>query len=667
MQSTSENNPDPFISDDALFDGYAVTPSSGGVVLDDFFGFRRAVLWRKNKAPPPERLLAAPSYLGVAVTRRRLILALAVCAFVTVELIVRAASLQIIQPNRYRLLAEGNRVRSVPLPAERGKLLDRRGTILVQNAPSLSLLIIPGELGANDAARSLALERIAERIGGGIPLDLRQFLLEVRGPDSRSAHVIKTGLAQEEVVKLSLADRELPGVVLRLDAERFVAKEANGQSFGHLLGYLGRISGAELGAARAAGYQRNDAIGKIGAEAGLEPLLRGTPGRRLLEVDARGRVVSVVSEDKNTPGATVELSIDAKAELFLERTLARHAAAAGAARAAAVALDPESGEVIALVSLPGFNPDLFARGISEADYRTLTEDRNKPLFNRAIAGTYPSGSTIKPILAAAALDTGIITPHTTIRSTGGITYAGRWFFPDWKAGGHGSTDVFKAIAESVNTFFYTIGGGTASFEGLGPERIAAAAKKFGLGRRLGIDLPGEAEGLIPTPDWKQKNRDEQWFIGDTYHLSIGQGDVLVTPLQMAAATAAIANGGTLYRPRLVHAVREPLDQGYKTIASEILDPHVASPESLAIVRRGMRQTVTAGTAQSLGGLPVAVAGKTGTTEWNDRARPHAWFTGFAPYDNPKIVITILIESAGEGSSIAVPVAREFLGWYFSQK
>lgn len=661
-----ENNPDPFTGDIPSFEGHSLQQPERGTTLDDFFGFRHGASWRRERAPRPEQLLATPSYLGVAVPRRSLLITLIAAAVLLTGLGFRAATLQLIRPSRYRLLAEGNRIRTLPLPAARSKLYDRTGMSIVENVPSLSLLVIPAEWGGREKDRYAALSHIATRIGGGIPDELRQYLVATRGADAKNAYVVKTGLSQEEVVRVRLLEQELPGLVVSLDARRSITPQASGPSFGHLLGYLGRIAESEISDTSAKGYQRNDVIGRTGIEASLEPLLRGSPGRRLLEVDTRGRVVATISEEKPVAGVSVQLTSDVRAQQFLERTLERHAAAAGSSKAAAVALDPRNGEVIALVSLPGFDPNVFARGITDLEFRSLAEDRNQPLFNRAIAGTYPSGSTIKPILAAAALDADVITPRTTIRSTGGITYAGRWFFPDWKAGGHGSTDVFKAIAESVNTFFYTIGGGTASFEGLGPERIAAAAKKFGLGRRLGIDLPGEAEGLIPTPDWKQKNRNEQWFIGDTYHLSIGQGDVLVTPLQMALATAAIANGGTLYRPRLVHAVRETLDQEYKTIASEILDQRVASPESLEIVRRGMRQTVTVGSAQSLAGLPVTVAGKTGTAEWNDRARPHAWFTGFAPYENPEIVITVLIESAGEGSRVAVPVVREFLGWYFSR-
>jgi penicillin-binding protein 2 len=249
-------------------------------------------------------------------------------------------------------------------------------------------------------------------------------------------------------------------------------------------------------------------------------------------------------------------------------------------------------------------------------------------------------------------------------STGGIA-VGQWFFPDWKAGGHGRTDVVKAIAESVNTFFYAIGGGWSDIVGLGPDRLAAWLERFGWGSELGIDLPGEASGVVPTPAWKAKRSTEPWYIGDTYHMAIGQGDILVTPLQVAAATAAIANNGTLYQPQMVAAIADSSGK-LQPVAPRVLADRLASSDVLALVRRGMRSTVTDGSAQRLKTLPVEAAGKTGTAQVS-KGEPHAWFSAFAPYDHPKIVLAIVVEHGGEGSSVAVPVADDVLRWWAQRR
>ena len=262
--------------------------------------------------------------------------------------------------------------------------------------------------------------------------------------------------------------------------------------------------------------------------------------------------------------------------------------------------------------------------------------------------------------AVAALETGVITPQSTVMSTGGIN-VGQWFFPDWKAGGHGRTDVVKAIADSVNTFFYAIGGGWGEIVGLGPDRLAAWLERFGWGKTLGIDLPGEANGLVPSPAWKAQHSSEPWYIGDTYHMAIGQGDILVTPLQVAAATAAIANGGTLYRPRLVAAIGDG-SGALKPIPLQVINDRLVSPEVIKVVHEGMRSTVTDGSARRLMTLPITVAGKTGTAQVAS-GLPHAWFTAFAPLSNPQIVLAIVIEHGGEGSAVAVPVAEEVLQWW----
>jgi penicillin-binding protein 2 len=268
------------------------------------------------------------------------------------------------------------------------------------------------------------------------------------------------------------------------------------------------------------------------------------------------------------------------------------------------------------------------------------------------------------VISIAALEEKIIDERTSFLSTGGIRI-GQWFFPDWKAGGHGITDVRKAIAESVNTFFYYIGGGYQDFIGLGVEKIVKYAKLFGLGAQSGIDLPGESAGFLPTEEWKEKVKGEAWYIGDTYHMAIGQGDVLVTPLQVANYTAVFANGGKLYRPHLVKEILSGNDKPIREVETVPVRENFVSNYNMNIVRQGMRQTVTGGSARSLSTLPVTVAGKTGTAQWSSQKANHAWFTGFAPYENPQIIITVLVEEGVEGSTISVPIAKEVLEWYFA--
>jgi penicillin-binding protein 2 len=284
----------------------------------------------------------------------------------------------------------------------------------------------------------------------------------------------------------------------------------------------------------------------------------------------------------------------------------------------------------------------------------------EPLFNRVAGGSYPPGSTIKPLLAAAGLAEGIISPETSWLSTGGIR-VGQWFFPDWKAGGHGATDVKKALAESVNTFFYRLVGGDEGQSGLGPETAGEYLRAFSWGEITGIDLPGEVVGLVPTPAWKEETKHERWYVGDTYHLAIGQGDVLASPLQIAVATAAIANGGNVPTPFLVE--RQRTFAGNDVSHSPQLRSMPVAEQHLQTVREGMRQAVTAGSARRLLSLPISVAGKTGTSQFGGGDETHAWFTSFGPYEKPDLVVTVLLERAGGGEEAAVPIAEQIWRWW----
>ncbi len=374
-----------------------------------------------------------------------------------------------------------------------------------------------------------------------------------------------------------------------------------------------------------------------------------------------GRETSIITKEDPLNGANLILSIDATLTAKIEQIL--EARLGTSARASVIVMNPQNGEIFSLVSVPTFDSNAFAHGISSEQYNSLLQDPNQPLFNRAIGGSFASGSTFKPVVAAAALAEGIIDSNTSFISTGGIQ-VGLWTFYDWKAGGHGVTNVTRALSESINTFFYYIGGGYENFVGLGVERIMSYAQRFGFGHALGIDIPGEGNGFLPSKAWKEEQKGERWYIGDTYNVSIGQGDLLVTPLQIASMTSVVANGGILYQPHVGHALE--IDDWEQKTEPIILDDSVVDNQAIQIVREGMRQAVISGSARRLSSLPVTSAGKTGTAQWSSTRQTHAWFTGFAPYENPEIAITVMVEEGGSGDVVAVPIAYDILEWWFTQ-
>jgi penicillin-binding protein 2 len=431
---------------------------------------------------------------------------------------------------------------------------------------------------------------------------------------------------------------------------------------GHLLGYLGKTSPEELQKQTNELRTPTDLIGRAGIESFFEKELRGKPEVVTKEVDANGHEVRKLLSAPLEKGNDAVLTLSLDAQTKLEEVLQNHLKLEHKQKAAAIALDPRTGEILALVSLPGFMATDFSSG-SREKVQKLFDDPSEPLFNRAISGVYPSGSVIKPILALAALEEHIVTPATKFLSTGGLKL-GNSFFPDWKAGGHGWTDLTSALAWSVNTYFYIIGGGLEDRPGLGLALIEKYFGKFFLGKKSGIELPSEAEGFYPIEE-SLKEKGEHWYTGDTYNLSIGQGKIGVTPLQIALVTSVFANGGTLFKPTLIHSWigSDGREQIQKPV---VLTSSLGSATSLESVRRGLRAAVQYGSAQKLGSLRVPAAGKTGTAQWKKGASPHSWFTAFAPYKNPEIVITVFVEEGGEGSGIALDVAKEFLEWYFSK-
>jgi penicillin-binding protein 2 len=595
-------------------------------------------------------------FLSLSLSTKKLKFFLLFLLFGVMVLFGKSFYLQVIKGEHYFALAEDNRIRTKYIKASRGVFYDRNSNPLVHNISGFSIFITPADLPRNDLERDMVLQHVSDI--AEISLDeLKEKINDRRYYFQPIA--IETGIGYERAMALKIISADLLGVSLEIDTWR---QYLAGSSFSHLLGYVGKINAEEY-ESKSDNYLLSDNIGKTGLEKSFEDLLRGEHGKRLIEVDAFGREKKVVSRSEFRPGRDLILSIDQelqnKSYEILEEAL-------GDKKAAVVIIsNPQNGEILSLVDYPSYDNNLFATGISHDDYNALIGDERNPLFMRSIAGEYPSGSTVKIVVSAAALEEGLVTRNTTFTSVGGLWVGNKWFFPDWKTGGHGLTNVTKAIAESVNTYFYYIGGGFGEFTGLGVDVLGKYMRMFGIGERLGIDLPGEQDGFVPTKDWKEEVKNEPWYIGDTYHLAIGQGDILVTPLQVNSYTAAIANGGTLYRPMLVRELIH--DDGKREILMpEIIRDIEVDSGNIDIVRSGMRQAVTGGSAIRLNSLPVEAAGKTGTAQWNSTKENHAWFTAFAPYDKPSFAITVLVEEGGEGSAVAVPIANEIMRYWFGR-
>lgn len=622
--------------------------------VESSFLFERAT-GKQPAAPQGE------GFIGSSFTIKKMVGFFVAIGLLLSVLFARIIFLQFVHGDEYHSLAEKNRGRAVPISAERGTIYDRNGIPLTKNVPNFSLAVVPQDLPRKTAEREAVIKRLST-ITGKEAGEIRS-LLETYQSYRFESIVITDDIAYDQALQILINASDLPGISIHRGSKRLYVSDLP-EAFSHILGYVGKISKDELDKKYSDGYLPSDSIGKTGIEKSYESSLRGVYGERRVEVNAMGREQSVLSEEAPAPGEHITLSIDAKMQTALYNILKRGLQTAGKKRGSAIVLDPMSGEVLAIVSIPSFNNNDFSGGIDAETYNTYVNNTDEPLFSRALSGTYPSGSSIKPAIAAAALAEGIITSMTSFLSTGGIQI-GQWFFPDWLPGGHGVTDVRKSLAWSVNTFYYYIGGGYKNFVGLGVEKMTSYLARFGFGSRLGIDLPGEASGFLPSEAWKETHKKEQWYIGDTYNLSIGQGDLLVTPLQIAGMTAAIANGGTLYRPHVAKEITFPLTKSIQAIEPVVLNPSVVPEEYLSIVKLGMRDCVTVGSCHQLADLPFAAAGKTGTAQWSTGRSPHAWFTSFAPFSSPAITITVIIEEGGEGGIVAQPVAKEFYEWWWA--
>jgi len=595
-------------------------------------------------------------FLSLSLSRRKISTLFILIFIAMAALLAKSFLLQVVGGDKYFALAENNRIKIDYNKAHRGVIFDRNGKVLVNNLFGFSVSLLPNDLPKDEAKKLEVLKKLESIIG--FPAEEMVERLKGAAKNSYQPISLRAGVPYDSGMKIKLMAEELPGVELSVDAWR---QYPITESLSHVLGYVGKIDATEF-EKLSDDYLLDDNIGKAGLEKQYETGLKGVHGEKRIEVDALGREKKILSESSAVPGDNLILSLDADLQ---EKVYAILKERIGSGRAAVIISNPQTGEILSLVDFPSFDNNLFTGGINTDEYVKLLADPNKPLFARSIFGEYPSGSTVKPVYAAAALQEKIITKDTKVLSTGGIS-VGVWQFPDWKIGGHGAVTVISAIANSVNTFFYYIGGGFGDFKGLGLDLMIKYLKMFGLGSPTGIDLPGERSGFVPDAKWKKDVKNEIWYIGDTYHLAIGQGDLLVTPMQVNGYLTAIANGGKLFAPRLAVGVVHP--NGVKEPFPPKLIREVAiDAGNLAIVRAGMRETVAAGSAKSLNALPVAVAGKTGTAQWNSAKANHAWFIGFAPYENPDFAITVLVEEGGEGSSIAVPIARDIMQWWFTRQ
>ncbi len=582
----------------------------------------------------------------------------------------RTFFLQMVQGSSLKEAAEENRFRIHVTRAPRGVIYDAKKRLLVKNIPSFDAVLIPADLPREEEKK----DEILDEIKNILKLSDQEYHEVIQQIDftSYETTLLKENIERNQALIINSKESFLQGIQIE---ENPIREYQDAKSFSHILGYIGKITREELEEKKSISknYLLNDYIGKQGLELSREETIKGINGKQQVEIDSSGRIKKIVKKEDPQPGNDLVLGINKDFQLQVEKSLTEGAKAAKSKKAAAVALDPRTGEILALVSIPSYDNNLFAKGIKEKDYREIANDENNPLLNRVISGVYPPASTIKPVVASAALTEGLIDENTTVVDKGEIIVPNKYNpdiiykFVGWDLQGLGPMNIYDAIAKSSDIYFYYVGGGFEDFPGLEERRLEEYYKKFGLGAKTNIDLPHEAEGLIPTPEWKEKNKNEAWYLGDTYHMAIGQGDVLTTPLQVASWTSTIANGGTFYSPRLVKKTINNKENIIKELEPQVIKENFIPKGHIETVRRAMRETVLTGSGKSLNNLSTEIAGKTGTAEQGGSDKNHAWFTAFAPYDDPEIVLTVLVEEGGGGDSTAVPIAKEILEWYFNNK
>ena len=558
----------------------------------------------------------------------------------TLVLFGKTAQLQIWDRDALVQASEDNRYVIRLIQAQRGVIYDKNMTQLVFNKPSFDLIVRPTDLPEDESKREEVFKNIAQIVGQDY-----ETLSKKINVSSLAELVVAENLDYKTLILFEARSHEFPG----FEAKNNTVREyISGPVFSHLIGYQ-----------RKAGEKK-------GLEEYYDNILGANPGELQVKRDVFGNPIDKEVVVQPSPGQSLVLYLDAGLQRKLSETMEIIIQSVGAKGGAAVAIDPKTGGVLAMVSFPNFDNNLFSQGMTQEEWNSINSNPQNPLFNRAISGIgYPTGSTIKPLMGLAVLEEGVIKPDTQIYSPLEICVQNPWFadkqdcYADWKY--HGSSDLRRAIAESVNTFFYQVGGGYKGFVGLGATKIKKWLQVFNWGSKTGIDLPEEGEGILPD----LKN---DWRLGDTYHLSIGQGSFSITPLQVAVAYVAIANGGTLFQPQVVHEVVDIGKNVLEKFEPKILREIPAQDDNFKVVKEGMRQAVTSpqGSSYLLSSLPVAAAAKTGTAQTGKEDVYHNWVTVFAPYNDPRIVLTIVIENVKGVQVASLPVAQEVLNWYFSK-
>jgi penicillin-binding protein 2 len=583
-------------------------------------------------------------------------------------LLARFTWLQVIQQKYYHTLAEANRISMVPVVPNRGLILDRNGAVLAANYSAYTLEITPSKVGNVDRA----IDELAHVIDV-TPRDRRRFKKLTEESKNFESLPIRTRLTEEEVARFAVNRYRFPGFEIKA---RLFRSYPQAEVASHAIGYIGRINDADVkridSASLTTNYKGTDHIGKLGIEGAYERELHGTTGSEQVEIDAGGRAIRALARSEPVSGNNLVLTLDIELQKIAEEAFQDY-------KGALVAIDPRNGEVLALVSKPGFDPNLFVDGIDPQNWDALNNSPDKPLNNRALRGQYPPGSTIKPFMALAALEYKKRSPEFTISDPGYFTLAGvAHRYRDWKKEGHGLVNLHKSIVISCDTYYY----GLATE--LGIDSIHKFLTGFGFGARTGIDIEGELSGLAPSQEWKQQRFKQKWYAGDTVSVGIGQGYMLATPLQLAAATATIANNGVPVHPRLLKALQDSKTRETRELAPAATKDAVAvKPEHIALVRAAMVDVTRPGgtAAQAGAGAGYTIAAKTGTAqvigmkqgEKYDEKRmkqehwDHALFIAFAPAENPKLAMAILVENGKHGGSTAGPIAREVFDYYLLGK
>jgi penicillin-binding protein 2 len=572
-------------------------------------------------------------------------------------LLARLIYLQFIEGKEYRRLSEINSIRLQDIDAPRGLIFDRNGQMLVDNRPSFNLHIILKDAKPLDKT----LEKLSRVTGE--PIEGFKARIEKNKRQGPYAPILlKEDMGRDLLAAIEVNKYDLPGVVVRVWPRRHYLFK---QRAAHLIGYVGEISAGELKSPQYADLKGGDFIGKFGIEKSFETLLRGKRGGRQVEVNANGQVAHVLNTVAAQAGRNMTLTIDQQLQTIAEGLLEGKAGAV-------VAMDPNNGDILAMASCPTYDPNWFVVGMTPEQWNAIITNPFRPLENKAIKAEYPPASTYKIVTALAGLEEGVIDAGTTFYCPGHYKYGNR-VYRCWRRAGHGEVDVVKAIEQSCDVFFYQVG------EALGVDRLATYAKACGLGRLSGVDLDQESKGLVPTKAWKRKRMKTAWQGGETISVSIGQGFNLVTPLQMAKLTAAVANGGTLFKPNLIKSIQSLQDQSVVHTVPKIEDHLPVKPETLALVRKGLWSAVNnrRGTAHASRLKTIEFAGKTGTAQVVGRKtvegldedqiklmhKDHAWFVAYAPADNPRIAISVIVEHGEHGSSAAAPIAKELIVSY----